>query len=109
MRTKAMLLLLLTAQPSWASELYADVSLGHMWGATPVLEEPSTVGITPGGPTPDRGYRLEESDGPHAAIELGYSRGRASFFLMHASSVSNSRDMGVNFVGVKYRFSARLQ
>lgn len=109
MKTCATLLLLLAAQPASAAELYADIGLGKMWGAALELGPSAKVAPpTPGDPSSEPAQGIKESDSPHAAVEVGYSFGSASVFVLHASSLASSRDMGVNFVGVKYRFSMKV-
>lgn len=104
MRT-ATLLLLLIAPSAGASELYADVGIGYLWGATWEHTPPRCAPVSWDDPRDP--CRVKEAPGPHAAVEIGYTAGQASLFVLHASSVKSGSDRGVNFVGVKYRFSVK--
>lgn len=98
MKTCALLILFM-AMPVQASELYADVGIGHLWGsALAVPQEPVPPGVPP----------IYAPSGPHAVVEVGYDFGRLSLFVMHTSSLSSGRDSGLNLAGAKYRFSVKL-
>ena len=86
-----------------AAELYADVGLGHMAGSA-LVESAAKVG-----PESPPGRTFEVARGPHATVEVGYTIGRTSVFASHASSLATGRDEGVNFVGVKHRFSVKVR
>lgn len=95
--------LLLTAmayasQAGAESELYLEVGAGRMWGAQK-LERPVEWGMPPD---------TWSAPPPHATVEAGYSIGRTTIYVMHASSLASGDDRGIEVVGVKHRFVMRL-
>lgn len=79
-----------------------------MWGSTLAGVRAKTLPDDPGGSSAQQIVPVE-ADGPHAVIEAGYRFGQTVVFVSHASSVSSGRDAGMNFIGVKHRFSVGLR